>query len=191
MARQPHGPIAIRRRRTGALVILFGISAAAGAWAAEPQGIAQFYGSFAGSGVVSSRDSSYLGVTIRDLDVTIRPLGQGFEIIWTTVIRRRAPDRPKIRRKSQRMAFVSTGRPDVYRSLNTGDPLSGRPFAWARLHGKSLFTYVLVVTPDGAYEMQRYARTLTRKGMAVQFQRLRDGESVRTVEGHLVRQPRN
>jgi hypothetical protein len=31
----------------------------------------------------------------------------------------------------------------------------------------------------------------TRKGMAVQFQRLRDGESVRTVEGHLVRQPRN
>ena len=153
--------------------------------------MAQFYGTFTGSGVVSSRDSSYLGVTIRDLDVTIRPLGQGFEIVWTTVIRRRGGERPKVQRKSQRMAFVPSRRPGIYRSLHSGRPLSGLPFAWTRLQGKSLITYVLVITPDGAYEMQRYARTLTRQGMAVEFQRLRDGEPVRTVEGRLVRQPRN
>lgn len=173
-------------------VLLFGLWIAAGAGAAEPQGIAQFYGSFAGSGVVDSRDSSYLGVTIRDLDVTIRPLGQGFEIIWTTVIRRRPhPERPKVREKSQRMTFVPADRPGVFRALNAGGPLlSGQPFAWARLHGKSLITYVLVIAPDGNYEMQRYARTLTRKGMAVRFQRLRDGEPVRTVDGRLVRKRR-
>jgi len=181
----------MRRRRTGALALLFGLCAALGAAAAEPQGIAQFYGAFAGSGVVDSRDSDDPGVTIRDLDVTIRPLGQGFEISWTTVIRRRPQARrPKLQQKSQRMTFVPTDRPGIFRGPTRGDPfLSRQPFAWARLHGKSLITYVLVITPDGSYEMQRYARTLTRKGMAVRFQRLRDGEPVRTVEGQLIRKP--
>ncbi len=47
--------------------------------------IAAFFGSFKGGGVAENRDSIYFGVTVRDLDVTIRPEGSGFRVDWTTI----------------------------------------------------------------------------------------------------------
>ena len=56
-----------------------------------------FYGEFQGSGVSENRDSIYFGVTVRDFGVVIRPVDTGFEVEWTTVIRRGGnPNKPKI-----------------------------------------------------------------------------------------------
>ena len=63
-----------------------------------------FFGEFQGSGVSENRDSIYFGVTVRDFGVVIRPVDQGFEVEWTTVIRRGGnPNKPKIRQKTQKL----------------------------------------------------------------------------------------
>ena len=68
-----------------------------------------FYGEFEGSGVSENRDSIYFGVTVRDFGVVIRPIDQGFEVEWTTVIRRGGnPNKPKIRQKTQKFIFQPT-----------------------------------------------------------------------------------
>lgn len=155
---------------------------------AETIKIAGFYGAFKGSGVAKNRDSLYFGVTVRDLDVTIRPAGAGFEIEWTTVIRRGGnPARPKIRRKTQKMTFAATDKPNVFRARKTADPLSGEPYAWARIEDTSLIVHVLSINEDGSYDMQNYTRTLVPTGMAFVFQRIRDGDPVRTVKGKLIK----
>lgn len=45
----------------------------------------------------------------------------------------------------------------------------------------------MVVRDDGAYEIQKYDRTLQPSGMLMNFTRVRDGERVRQVEGRLVK----
>lgn len=162
-------------------------------FAAAPAGakalsIKAFYGTFKGTGIAENRDSLYFGVTVRDLDVTIQPSGQGFEINWTTVIRRGGnPNKPKVRRKTQKMVFAPAKRPGLFRGEGSGDPLSGKPYSWARIEKNSLITYVLSVNSDGSYEVQSYTRTLVPTGMSFVFKRIKDGEPVRTVKGKLVK----
>lgn len=147
-----------------------------------------FFGLFKGIGVSENRDSIYFGVTVRDFDVSIRPAGEGFEVEWTTIIRRGGnPNNPKVKRKGQKFTFQPTGQGGVYRSLVSADPMSGSPYAWVRISGNTLHIYLFTITPSGAYSMQTYARTLTPLGMDFVFTRLRDGEPVRSVKGKLIK----
>lgn len=156
--------------------------------AAENLSIKAFYGTFKGTGIAENRDSVYFGVTVRDLDVTIKPAGEGFRISWTTVIRRGGnPSKPKVRSKTQKMEFLPGGRPGVYRGTANGDPLSGGLYAWARINKNALITYVMSINKDGSYEVQSYTRTLVPTGMTFVFRRIKDGEPVRTVKGNLVK----
>ena len=70
------------------------------------------------------------------------------------------------------------------------DPISGKdPYYWARIRGKTLWVYNIMVNDDGGYEMQVYQRTLTDDGnMRVEFQRIRDGVPQRAVSGMLKRE---
>jgi hypothetical protein len=156
--------------------------------AARDLKIDAFYGFFKGTGVSENRDSIYFGVTVRDFDVAIRKAGEGFEVEWTTVIRRGGdPNNPKVKRKGQKVAFVPTSKPSVYSSPSSADPMSGAPYAWARIKNNTLHIYLLSIDPDGAYSMQTYARTLTPLGMDFEFQRFRDGDPVRIVKGKLIK----
>lgn len=147
-----------------------------------------FFGTFKGSGVAENKDSLYFGVTVRDLDVTIQPAGQGFDIEWTTVIRRGGnPSKPKVRRKTQKMMFVPAPSAGVYQSTAPSDPLAGKPLAWARIKETSLIINVLSIAKNGSYQVQSYTRKLVPQGMAFTFQRIRDGEPVRTVKGKLIK----
>ncbi len=147
-----------------------------------------FFGTFKGSGVAENKDSLYFGVTVRDLDVTIQKAGEGFNIEWTTVIRRGGnPSKPNVRRKTQRMMFVPTQSAGVYKSTTPADPLAGKPLAWARIKDTSLIVNVLSISEDGSYQVQSYTRQLVPQGMAFTFQRIRDGEPVRTVKGKLIK----
>jgi hypothetical protein len=69
------------------------------------------------------------------------------------------------------------------------DPISGKdPYYWARIHGKTLSVYNIIINDDGGYEMQVYHRTLVGDdGLKVEFQRIRDGSPQRTVTGVLKR----
>ncbi len=147
-----------------------------------------FFGTFKGSGVAENKDSLYFGVTVRDLDVTIQPAGDGFDIEWTTVIRRGGdPNNPNVRRKTQKMTFVPAPSAGVYKSTTPADPLAGQPLAWARIQDTALIINVFSIGENGSYEVQSYIRNLVPQGMAFTFQRIRDGEPVRTVKGNLIK----
>ena len=45
----------------------------------------------------------------------------------------------------------------------------------------------MVVRDDGAYEIQKYDRTIQPTGMEMNFTRTRDGEKVRQIKGRLVK----
>jgi len=147
-----------------------------------------FYGLFKGTGVAENKDSIYFGVTVRDFDVSVRPADEGFEVEWTTVIRRGGnPNNPKVKRKGQKFTFLPTGKGGIYRSPTSADPMSGVPYAWARIKKNTLNVYLFTITASGAFSLQTYARTLTPLGMDFVFTRLRDGEPVRSVKGKLIK----
>ena len=147
-----------------------------------------FFGSFKGGGVAENRDSIYFGVTVRDLDVTIQPKGQGFKVDWATIIRSGGdPNNPNVKRKAQSATFFATDRPGVYRATDLADPLQGGKYAWARIEKQTLYVYALLIGDDGRYDMQKYERTIKPSGMDFIFHRIRDGEPVRTVKGKLIK----
>ncbi len=150
--------------------------------------VSAFFGTYSGGGVAENEDSIYFAVTARDMDVVIRPAGTGFKVAWTSVIRRGGdPSNPTIKRRSTSRVFAPTKRPGIYRANDSGDAVSGQEMSWARIKGQSLIVYQMVIGGDGAYQLQRYVRTLSGLGMQLTFTRIKDGERVRTVKGRLVK----
>jgi len=147
-----------------------------------------FAGHYVGSGLARNDVSEYFDLTVRDLDVTIRPEGAGFNVAWTTVLREGGdPDNPNIKRKSSSIDFVPAGRPGVFRGAPSVDPMSGDAYAWAYINGQTLTVHSLVIDETGSYTMHSYDRTLTGLGMELRFTRVRDGEPTKTVTGKLVK----
>ena len=66
-----------------------------------------FHGVYSGTGIARSKDSFYFGITMRDLDVEIRPAdGGGFSVKWTTVLRQGGtPENPDVRKKGTTLTF--------------------------------------------------------------------------------------
>jgi len=168
--------------------LLFAALSLPGAARAQDASPGAFFGSFQGSGFAENRDSIYFGATVRDLDVTITPAGDGFTITWTTVIRGGGdPTRPNVRRKTRTVSFRPTGGPGVYRGAPSGDPLSGKSLVWAKIAGHTMTVFILDIDATGDYQVQSYARTLTGLGMDLLFTRIRNGETVRTARAKLIR----
>ena len=159
-----------------------------GSGSAQDLPLSAFFGNFSGSGLAENSDSLYFGVTVRDLDVGIGPEDSGFFVEWTSVIRAGGdPNNPDVRRRTTRVSFVPAEQRGVFKSAATAEPLSGEPLNWAYISGNTLTVNVFVIRDDGGYEVQSYGRTLTAGGMALEFTRIRDGETVRKVEGRLVK----
>ena len=177
------------RRLMVAAVALGVLVAGAAAGAAQDLPISAFAGRYVGAGLARNDLSEYFNLTARDLDVTIRPQGGGFALSWTTVLREGGdPGNPNVKRKTTARTFAPAGRPGVFRAVTAVDPLSGQPFAWARIRGQTLTVHSLVITEDGSYEMHTYDRTLTGQGMELRFTRVRDGETTRSVTGTLTKE---
>ncbi len=170
-----------------ALGLLATLTLADGA-AARDISIKAFYGKWGGSAVSNNRDSLYFGVTVRDMDVTVREAAGGFRIDWTTVMRRGGtPRRPKIRRKTTSLTFVGRGRPGQYLATDLDKGEGGMRHSWARIAGNTLTIYIFDVDARGLYELSSYARTLSGSGMDLAFKLIKDGEPVRVVKGKLVK----
>lgn len=159
----------------------------AGSAIAADRSIAAFAGRWDGSALSESNISDDFRLTNRDIDVTIRVAGDGFEITWNTVQRQSGnPDRPSEQLKSTSLTFKAV-RPGVWLAAGSGDPvLTDQPLVWAHIDGATLVISSLRVYADGRHELQIYRRTLFGSGMQLHFTRSIDGEQVRQATGQLV-----
>ena len=148
-----------------------------------------FVGEFIGRSVGESGSE----IDARDASVTIEQADDGFVIMWTTVTRRADGS---VKRKSHSVRFQSTQRLGIFSSamkrdkfgaLAPLDPLRGDPYVWAKIEGKVLTVYAMIITDTGGYEMQTYDRTLTETGLDLQFSRVADGQILKSIQAKLTR----
>lgn len=161
---------------------------------AAAQGIEPFVGKFVGESTQISGQDQWK----RDLSVEISksPDGGGFLVTWKTVIHKASgkdeeqpADKVRFIPTKRENIFSAASRQDMFGKLVPIDPIYGKdPYYWARIRGKTLSVFNIIINDDGGYEMQVYHRTLTGDGgMKVEFQRIRDGAPQRTVTGILKR----
>jgi hypothetical protein len=170
-----------------ALAILFSPAAA------RADTIDPFVGKFSGESTqISGKDQSKRDLTV---EISKSPDGKGFLIAWQTVIHKASgkdeeqpPDKVRFVPTRRDNIFSAASRQDMFGKQVPIDPISGKdPYYWARISGKTLSVFNIIINDDGGYEMQVYHRTLTEDGMKVEFQRIRDGVPQRTVSGVLKR----
>jgi len=134
----------------------------------------------------------------RDIDLVITPKGKdGLVLAWTNVTlvdgRR---DVPGVRRRADEMWLIPAAGHDLFLARAPYNPfaetapprpLKGDPLRWAALSGDTLRTYSLLILEDGRYELQTYVRTLTPDGMRLDWRRVIDGITIRTMTGRATR----
>ena len=150
--------------------------------------LAPFYGHYVGK----TTDGAVDVTAMRNAEVIISPVKNGFNLQWATVIHRE--NKTVTRRFS--IDFHHRGSSNVYGSamkINTFghqvplDPLDGEPFLWAVVDGAVLVVHSLLIFKDGSYEMQSYERRSTKMGLDLRFTRIRNGTVMKAVQGKLLR----
>jgi len=150
----------------------------------------RFVGAYSGKAQVEQLDGT---VEQRDMSVTIRETTKGFEVQWSTAIRR-ADGREKT--KSYKIEFQPTERNGVFAAaMKTNvfghtvqmNPMKGEPFVWARVIDDTLTVFSLYVAENGDYLMQQYDRSLAEGGLKLDFSLHRNGLPSRTVTTFLTR----
>jgi hypothetical protein len=171
------------------LLVAIGVSSMRPAVAADRK-ISSFYGVYAGQSISAKGE----GLSARDLSVEIKPAKGGFNLSWTTVTHKRsgAPSRKSysidFSKSPRKGIWGSAQRRDAFGNMQPINPLhEGDPFVWATIKGDTLTVYALLITSNGGYELQTYARTLTAKGLQLTFTRLRNGERLKAISGVLVK----
>ena len=151
--------------------------------AQENLSIKAFIGTFSGTGIAEGSDPVYAPDTVRDMDVTIRAVGDGFEVTWTTIVR---DPNGNAKRKMESLVFERAGS-NRFTAPSHRDAMAPDGLAWAGIEAQTLNVYVLTIDDNGGYQLQRYARPLSGRGMELMFSRTADGEARRTVKGLLVK----
>lgn len=153
--------------------------------------IAAFYGRWQGNAISETDRSINFAVTARDLDVLIQPAGNGFRVSWTTIRRQKGdPTNPTLEKRATELVFRPAAQPGVWRAEGASDPMQGQ-YAWAGIQGRTLTVNVMTIGDGGTYELQSFARRLSDMGMELEFDRIIDGEKVRTAKGRLVKVANN
>ena len=151
--------------------------------------IDKFIGAYAGKfvGDIDGQESK------RDLKVKIEEIDDGFNASWKTTTFKSS----KKKTKEYSIDFQETDRDHIYEAAQKKnvfggkeplDPMKGDPYFWARIEGKKLTVFAMVVTEDGGYEMQTYDRVLTdSKDLDLTFLRVRDGRILKAIKVSLDR----
>lgn len=156
---------------------------------AEPL-LNNFYGIYTGSGTQETASGPLFMNLPRGFELEISPLKpNGFRIVWATVKYKGSnPNQLVEKRSEQATDFLPTERPGFYKAAENKDILRGGLTTWARVKGRLLVVYRLVVEDSGIPEMHVYRRMLTAKGLSLHFSAIRDGKEVRTVRGRYRKQ---
>ncbi len=146
-----------------------------------------FVGDWEGRGITENgAPAESVGFVDRELEVSIKPTAEGFNVTWVT--RRSSVSGSKIKHTSVSVPFVGVDKPGMYRMAATTEPLSGAPFVWARIVDHILEIHSITISDRGVLEYQKYVRTLlTEDEMQLRFTRSVDGSIVRSVLAHLTR----
>ena len=170
-------------------IILIGSTVSASARDTAQGAIKDFFGTYVGK----SDRAIVKGVAARDASVVISPNSKGgFNISWKTVIRR-TDRKPKVtsysigfvpKTKRDRL-YASAMKKDLFGHMTPLDPLSGDPYVWASIKGKTLTVRALFILADGGYEIQIYRRTLMAGGMRLRFERVRNGKTMKLITATL------
>ncbi len=192
------------------IIVVVAAAMAMPAARSEDMPIQAFYGKYEGRTLFPMGEPRN-----RELSVLIRAEGRfGFAVEWQTTIHK-AHKKPV--RRDQRLIFQPTTRTNVYiasppTSANTPaanaspaenpaaettaadnamsrvyGPLDGTAYAWARILGSTLTVNVFTIDEEGDYVVQSYNRTLTDKGLRLEFTRVRDGQIEQQIKGDLAR----
>jgi hypothetical protein len=171
-----------------AVLIAFPIAA----WSAsKPHPLQDFFGKWAGRSV----EVVGKGLSNRDYTLSIEPYEKrGFTLSWQTVIRY---TNKKTKARSEKYDFqpyrprpglyFSAVKRDVFGHKGAADPISGDPYVWASVEGKTLLVSALYIEPDGGYELQTFERKLEEGHMSSHFQSIRDGSPFREITSSLER----
>jgi hypothetical protein len=169
------------------LAIVFYCSLVGSTAHAQTLPINAFYGHFQGSGIAENDVSLYFGVTVRDLDVRIGPEGSGFYVEWTSVVRGGDdPTKPDVRKRTQRVAFSPSDRPNIFTASSATNPMDGG-LIWARTKDNTLSVNVMRISDNGSYTVQTYNRTVSGTTMILNFVNTTDGEPRRQVKAWLMK----
>lgn len=177
------------RKLAPALAMLLAMTLTFVAGPALAQEYERFFGTFTGEVTVADNDKEIR----RDLSVTIAPIRDGFQVTWVTTTVRTDGEQ---KTKSYTIDFFPSDREHIYRSAMKAnlfggreplDPIKGDPYVWAHFVGDTLVVNALIINEEGGYEMQTYNRTLVDGGMALKFNRIRDGEPLREITATLTR----
>lgn len=171
-----------------ALFVLFTVTATP----AQGADLSRFFGYYEGTAVTKSLEGG--GEVKRDLKTEIRAYGsRGFSVAWTTISHH--PDgRDKVSEND--VNFEPESRPGVYgaamrRTLfgeqEPLDPLKGDPYIWATVSGDAMTVHSMIIFEDGGYEIQSYVRSLVEGGLALEFQRVRNGERMHSISAEVRR----
>lgn len=170
------------------LPALLAVLLLAGAGSAGAVDASRFVGDYSGSAEIVMTDGTAYQ---RDMSVSISQTRKGFTVAWTSVSHR--PD-GATKEKSYEIDFVPSDQDNVFAAAMRKnvfghevqlDPMKGEPYVWARINGDTLTVYSLFVDAEGGYELQQYDRTLAEGGLALDFQRVSNGEISRSVHTFL------
>ena len=149
--------------------------------------IGPFVGSYTGSAEVEIGGES----GPRSMDVKIAATDDGFDVSWITAIQRANGQMDEKRYTISFFQTVHSGvfpsgmKTDLFGNRIPLDPLDGDPYVWSHIAGPTLTVYALSILEDGGYEMQEYRRTLADGGLSLDYERIRNGDKLRTVKAFL------
>ena len=129
---------------------------------AGDEGVAVFFGRWVGTGIVDGGDRTDPSVSIRDLDVIVRAMEDGFAICWITVKRERRAEGRDVTQSVRRLRFRSAGI-DLWRAATFKDD-EGVHSAWAEWRDMRLVIFTQTETgtegAEGSNELQVYDRRI-------------------------------
>ena len=146
-----------------------------------------FYGEYIGTGIAETKMPAKVAVTARDLDVTIKAAGDGFEVSWTTVEYKLQPGKVTSNRITSAVTFLPTPRKNIFKPAKPGDPTAEEAYYWARISGQTLTVFAVSINEKGDQEIASWARTLNGNRMELVFRRAVAGEPQRSVKGTLAK----
>ncbi len=143
----------------------------------------RFIGNYSGSAQIESDGQS----NQRDMSVAINSTDGGFQVEWKSISHKTDG---RIKEKKYSIGFLPTQRDGIYSStmgVNLFgnpvplDPMKGDPYVWGRITGDTLTVFSLLIDDNGGYEMQEYNRTLAEDGLDLEYQRIRNGEKLKSI----------
>ena len=149
----------------------------------------RFTGNYSGSAQIESDGAT----SRRDMSVIIKTTDDGFQVKWKSISHKTDG---RIKEKEYTIGFLPTRRDGIYSSamgVNLFgnpvplDPMKGDPYVWGRISGDTLTVFSLLIDNNGGYEMQEYNRTLTEGGLNLEYERIRNGEKLKSINVFLQR----